>query len=1058
MEEHPVRVVLIEDNPGDIRLVIEMLTGPEMFYPFKVESAETFAQASEILSQERFDVIILDLALPDEYGLETLSRISKIAPGVPIVILSGTRDRELAVEAVQKGAQDYLVKGNMNSELLVRSLRYAIERKKADIDRRLKDSAIADSINPIAMTDLEGKLTYANKAFLNCWGYGKQREVLGRHAEEFWGIDRSSGRMIEGMIYTGNWSGELNAIRQNGSRFEILLSATIAKNEAGYPLCMMASFLDISLKKQSEDALKKSEKRYRLLAENATDVIWITDLEMKSTYISPSIYQMCGYTAKEVKEEIGEELLTPASYNLFTKIIKEELEKEKAGQLDMFGSRTFELELFCKDGSTVWNEIKMSFIYDDDHKPVGFLGVARVITERKRAMEQTESVNMISQLFLSSETLESTYRELPGIISDRFGFPVVSVELFDETSREMAVTGSVGIPFDESWPVRMEIGKTLGGIVAETDQAIFELDAGRHSEQMFSMAKKLKIKTIIGAPMRIKGRLLGAVCLADKKKRPEAKSLAKVIQVIANHLAQEIERKSAERQLASEKEQLAVTLRSIVDGVITTDTDGNILLMNQVAETITGQSQQESIGRPFSEVFGVIAVKSKKIRPDIIRKVVEKNRSITARGDICVRTPDGPELTLSMKASPMRNKGNSIVGVIIVFSDITYQRQVEEERQRTQRLESTALLAGGVAHDFNSFLTAFMANITLAKIYTSSEDKVFKILNEAEKAASQARDLTCQLLTFSMGEGVSKKTSSIGELIRDSAIFSLRGSKTRCAFAIPHNLWPVSIDSGMMGQVINNLIINADQAMPRGGTINVQARNVETRHKIVLHGVLLKPGNYIEIAIEDHGVGVTRKNIERIFDPYFTTKEEGSGLGLATSYFIMKNHNGHISVESEIGVGTVFYLYLPAIPKAHPTRRIETPKPVKGEGKILLMDDEQIIRAATSELLRHLGYEVKCTAEGGEAIMEYQEAMSENRPFDAVIMDLTIAGGMGGIETIDQLKKIDPHVSAIVSSGYTTNEAMTDFESFGFRGVIFKPYKIRELSETLQKVLAAARV
>jgi two-component system cell cycle sensor histidine kinase/response regulator CckA len=389
--------------------------------------------------------------------------------------------------------------------------------------------------------------------------------------------------------------------------------------------------------------------------------------------------------------------------------------------------------------------------------------------------------------------------------------------------------------------------------------------------------------------------------------------------------------------------------------------------------------------------------------------------------------------------------------VVIVFSDITEKRRMEDELQRAQKLESIGILAGGIAHDFNNILTAVIGNLSLAKIHARPEDEIYERLNEAGKAASIAKDLTQQLLTFSKGGAPIKKVASIKEILSDTTEFALSGSNVRCRYDIPEDLWSVECDVGQISQVINNLIINAKQAMPAGGTVDLAARNavVAKRDKLPL-----ADGKYLKIVVRDRGVGIPPEHLSMIFDPYFTTKQRGSGLGLATTYSIVKNHGGYIRVETKEGSGTSFEVYLPSTGKViMPARRISRGLP-SGRGRILLMDDEDVVRKVAGTLLKYLGYEVTIALDGAEMLELYRKARSQGRPFDAVILDLTIPGGMGGKEAVRRLLEIDSKAVAVVSSGYSNDPIMANYRKYGFKGVVAKPYEIDDLGATLQKVLS----
>jgi len=332
----------------------------------------------------------------------------------------------------------------------------------------------------------------------------------------------------------------------------------------------------------------------------------------------------------------------------------------------------------------------------------------------------------------------------------------------------------------------------------------------------------------------------------------------------------------------------------------------------------------------------------------------------------------------------------------------------------------------------------------------SPQDKIFERLASAEKASLRARDLTQQLLTFSKGGAPVKKATSLTELIRDSVSFALSGSNVTCEFSMPEDTWVVEVDEGQISQVIQNLIINAEQAMPEGGRIRVSCENLALNEKT---GLPLKEGKYVQISVQDQGGGIPPKYLQRIFDPYFTTKEKGRGLGLATVYSIIRNHNGHITLDSEAGVGTTFRIYLPASESQIAARRTESREVRSTKGKILLMDDEAVVRESMREILTFAGYEVESAQEGTEAIDLYVRAKAADKAFDAVIMDLTIPGGMGGKEAIEKLTEIDPEIKAIVSSGYSNDPIMAHFREYGFRGAVSKPYKVNEITDILYDIL-----
>ncbi len=399
-------------------------------------------------------------------------------------------------------------------------------------------------------------------------------------------------------------------------------------------------------------------------------------------------------------------------------------------------------------------------------------------------------------------------------------------------------------------------------------------------------------------------------------------------------------------------------------------------------------------------------------------------------------------------------KDDKPIKALTVSHDITDRKKMEQEFSKAQKLESLGVLAGGIGHDFNNLLSGIMGNISLAKLEAERGEDIMESLDEALRVASKASALTQQLLVFSKGGAPVKKAASIAEVLQDSTAFTLRGSRVKCKFTIAEDLWPVEVDIGQFSQVIHNLVINAMQAMSTGGELQLVAKNVTL---VEIYDLPLSPGRYVVIDIQDQGHGIAPEHLSKIFDPYFTTKSRGSGLGLAISYATIKRHDGHITVESSDHQGTNFRIYLPATEVQPQETTKEERRAVKGEGSVLVMDDEEILRKVAERMLLELGYEVQCAEDGTEAIEMYLEALQSGKSFDVVIMDLTVPGGLGGKETIKKLLQIDANAMAIVSSGYSNDPIMSNYEQFGFCGVVTKPYQIEELSWVMRDVLDAAK-
>jgi two-component system cell cycle sensor histidine kinase/response regulator CckA len=385
-----------------------------------------------------------------------------------------------------------------------------------------------------------------------------------------------------------------------------------------------------------------------------------------------------------------------------------------------------------------------------------------------------------------------------------------------------------------------------------------------------------------------------------------------------------------------------------------------------------------------------------------------------------------------------------------LFRDMTERKKITDELIKAQKLESLGILAGGIAHDFNNLLNGIFGYLDLIRDSCDQDDEINEYCEKALSAYSRAKDLTQQLLTFSKGGLPKKKLIDIEKISKETVIISLSGSKIFTKYSFDPKLWKIEADEGQIAQVISNLAINARQAMPEGGIVKITAENV-----IVDDGnnLFLKAGAYVRISIKDQGQGIARNIVHKIFDPFFTTKKGGSGLGLTTAYSIVKKHEGQITVTSEIGQGTIFEIYLPAITEDLEISADKESLIAKGSGRILVMDDEEIVLDFLKDGLLRLGYEVITSYEGKEAVDLYKKASEAGRPFNIVILDLTVPAGMGGEQTLIELLKIDPHIKAIVSSGYSGDDIISRYKEFGFKGAVSKPYRINELSQVIRSIL-----
>lgn len=506
-------------------------------------------------------------------------------------------------------------------------------------------------------------------------------------------------------------------------------------------------------------------------------------------------------------------------------------------------------------------------------------------------------------------------------------------------------------------------------------------------------------------------------------------------------------RQEAQARLSESERRYRELYERSREGYVRTDFRGVILECNPPFAAMLGYADpQEIIGIACRDM-------TPPQRFDAVTKAMRKlltERGFSDKFEKQLIRKDGSFLDVQVRMYLHRNADGTPDSIWTFVQDITERKVAEQERLRAHKLESLGFLAGGIAHDFNNILTGILGHMSLIKHAAKTGAPLGDRLDHVEKACLRAQELTRQLLTFAKGGAPIKKTGSLQDLIRDCTEFSLRGTPSRCRFDFQEDLWLVDYDAAQISQVIQNLVINAHQAMPRGGLVTVTARNVRLDESPDLP---VRPGRYVCVAVRDQGVGIPKEHLDAVFDPYFTTKKDGSGLGLPTAYSIVKRHDGYITVRSTLGKGTEVIFYLPASEAERADSSApEDQKPLRGSGRFLVMDDDPMVREVLSAMLEQLGFESEEVHDGMEALRRYEEALTAGRPFDAVILDLTVPGGMGGREVIEKIRAVDPEVCAIASSGYSNDPVMAQPHTFGFSGFIPKPYRL----EDLEAILSAA--
>lgn len=768
--------------------------------------------------------------------------------------------------------------------------------------------------------------------------------------------------------------------------------------------------------REAFDELKMNEERFRIIEEKVNNGIWEWDFKSNHIRLSSTLQTL-----------IFGDIRNNITYQDFIeRIHRDDVEKVVRGDIDcragILDYNQNEYRLLFSDNKYHWVFTKSFTSTNEDGFQERMLGFITDVTEMrlvKRALLESENRfhsvmqfahDAITVLNLEGNILytNDSSKKLLGIIADK--------EVINHNIREFVV------------PEELDF-------VAEGEKAI--LEKGNFTNREF------RIITSSGA---IKTIDLSASLISEGEHKDN------LILFIYRDIT---EQKLMQEALITEKERLAITLRSIGDGVITTDINGIILIFNKEAEQITEWHLDEAIGSSIQNIFYVADKQTRTRITNPIEKVISTKQLLEGHEDLVLLSKNGKEIDIEYCGSPVYDAQSSLSGVVLVFRNVTQKKQYENELLKNQKLESIGLLAGGVAHDFNNILTGILGNINVAKYFMQQPEKLTSLLDDAEKACLRASDLTRQLLTFAKGGVPIKKPGSLTALIQEAVKFSLRGSNVQVNYDLLNDELTCNFDEGQIYQVLNNIIINAKQAMPSGGTIHVSSKLIP---KEEVHSFNPTYAKYVLISVRDEGIGINEKHLNQIFDPYFTTKQYGSGLGLATCYSIINKHEGSICCLSKLGKGATFEIYLPACSEDIKEHTSNNAPLSMGNGRILILDDEKIVTTVLTEMLKQMGYEGIVTHEGKATIDVFKNNLLSNEHFDAVILDLTIPGGMGGKETMKELLKIDPSVIGIVSSGYSNDPIMSEYTEHGFKAILMKPYRIHELADVLSSLILKKEV
>jgi PAS domain S-box-containing protein len=776
--------------------------------------------------------------------------------------------------------------------------------------------------------------------------------------------------------------------------------------------CLVEVFRNITERRQADAALWKRERQFAESQRIAHIGSWEHNLTTGEVVWSDELFRLLGLDPRT----------NQADFKMFFDMIHPEDRPVLKWSIDETvktgGHFSIDCRLILRDGRTRTLHAEAELKRDETGTQLILSGTGQDITERKQAEEKISEKNTMLQTLIHA-------------IPDQVFFK-------DSQGRFLLVNKAM----EETCGIGQE---ELAGM---TDDELLPPDVADRCKR--SDAEAIKRGRPVYSDERYTDKK-GETRFLDVVKAPiyDNKGDLKGLAVISRDIT---ERKLAEEKMRQNEEFIRSILDTVDEGFIVIDRDYRILTANRA---YCGQA-----ARPCEEIIGRHCFE---ISHNSSRPCYEEGEECAVRQVFATGKPhaalhkhidhEGHVLYVETKGFPLKNAEGKVISVIETVNNITEKHLLEEERLKTQKLESIGVLAGGIAHDFNNLLQGIFGYISMAMMCYDQKEKSLAMLEQAEKALHLSVNLTTQLLTFSKGGNPVKKTIDLAPVVENAVKFALSGSRTGYRLEIDPALWQVNGDAGQLGQVIQNIVLNADQAMPLGGAVAITARNIAADDALLPPG--LAPGSYVALTIEDNGVGIPEACLNKIFDPYFTTKKKGSGLGLATSYSIIRNHQGQILVTSTVGKGTRFALYFPAL-TARPAAETAglTAHAAVPNSRILVMDDEDLIRGLATELLGALGHDVEIAANGEAVLAAYTEAAAAGKPFDIVILDLTIRGGMGGAETLNRLREIDPQVRAVVSSGYSDDAAISEYRQQGFRAYLKKPYDVAELNKALHMVLA----
>jgi PAS domain S-box-containing protein len=891
-----------------------------------------------------------------------------------------------------------------NEELLALNEELRSKNSELNAAKYFSDNIVETARAIFITTDVNLKISSVNSFAEQLTGYSRN-EIIGKNCMTVFFSQSTSdpsinffNELLTDKIDSCQFDNRL--VISDGSDRLISWRCSILKDANSFRYRILMIGFDITRQRIAEISLAESENNYRELVETSQDLIWQSDSEGRYTYLNPACEEIFEY---EINEMLGKFIFDFESPET-TAPLKKMLQHLHSGEV-IKGYETIQLN---KSGKNIHLNMYAVPEYADNETLKKIRGTAHNVTNWKRSESQYQR--------LFSEMLDGF--ALHEIICDTSGKPVDYKFL------------SINPAFEHQTGLKAEIiiGKTVREILPKVEE---------------SWINTYGEVALTGKPALFENYSSDLhKYFTVRAYRPAHHQFACIISDVTEQKCAEITLKN----LLERFDQLSLQTKTFL---WETDTVGLLTFVSPSIKNILGYTPEEIIGN--LHFYDLHPDEGRDSFRESVLKMMKEHKNFIDYQNIIV-TKDNQQVWVSVYATPHFNSDGELVGYRGGNTDIserknseTIRQKLEQQHQQTQRLESLGVLAGGIAHDFNNLLGGIFGFIDLA-IDECKQTKGVQYLTTALSTIERARSLTQQLLTFAKGGSPVKSVGNLFPFLQDTVKFVLSGSNVSCRFEIDPNLKPCDFDKNQIGQVFDNIIINAMQAMPMGGMIHLAAKNVCIPANF--HSSL-KEGEHVKISVSDSGIGIPPDLISRIFDPFFTTKTKGHGLGLATCYSIVTRHGGYIEAESVLGKGSTFHVYLPVSQET--TSPIITEKPIRhsGKGIFLVMDDEEVIRMTMETMLSLFGYNVVCKESGQDTLNFFFESLNSDSVISGIILDLTIPGGMGGKEVIEEIRKLDKNIPVFVSSGYADDPVMSDPEKYGFTGSICKPFRIMDLTKLL---------